>query len=255
MRRIVLGFSFAGTLLFGVAFALSWLAPVSIERLASAAVRFEVEREAGKRLDALSGAPIVGLAQRALGRTDAEMARTRDALRTEVPAQVARVATAMLDPDCACRARLAAGFQAGARQHLQSLSDARTRLVSLIESAYANVSKQLLREWRIFTASNAVAFATLGAVALVRRQAGAQLLLPAAALAGGAAVTAGLYLFGQNWLHTVLFNDYVGLAYTGWLGVVVLLLADILANRARVTTRLINAVANMVGAGTSALPC
>ncbi len=255
MRRIVLGLSFAGTLLFGVAFALSWLAPVSIERFASAAVRFEVEREVGERIDALSGAPIVGLAQRALGRTDAEMARTRDALRREVPAQVARVTAAMLDPDCACRARLTAAFQAGARQRLQSLSDARVRLVSLIESAYANVSKQLLREWRIFTASNAVAFGLLGAVALARRQAGVQLLLPAAALAGGAAATASLYLFGQDWLRTILFNNYVGLAYAGWLGIVVLLLADILGNRARVTTRLINAVANMVGAGTSALPC
>lgn len=254
MRRIILGFSLAGTLLFGFAFALSWQAPVSIERLASAAVRYEVERKVGERIDTLSGAPIVGFAQRALGRTDAEMARTRDALRMEVPAQVARVATAMLDPDCACRARLAAAFQAGARQHLQSLSDARARLVSLIESAYANVSKQLLREWRIFTASNAVACGLLGFVALARHQAGAQLLLPAAALAGGAAVTASLYLFGQDWLHTILFSDYVGLAYAGWLGIVVLL-ADILANRARVTTRLINAVANMVGAGTSALPC
>lgn len=255
MRRVILGFSLAGTLVFGSAFALSWLAPVWVERLASAAVRFEVEREAGERIDALSGAPIVGLAQRALGRTGAEMARTREVLRTEVPAQVARVTAAMLDPDCACRARLTAAFQAGARQHLVSLSDARVRLVALIESAYANVSKQLLREWRIFTASNAVAFALLGAVALIRRRAGVQLLVPAAALAGGVAVTAGLYLLGQDWLHTILFNDYVGLAYAAWLGVVVLLLADILGNRARVSTRLVNGVANMVGAGTPALTC
>ena len=96
MRQTILGLSLAGTLLFGIAFILSWLNPIWIERMASTAVRVELEREAGERVDALSGAPIVGLAQRALGRTDAEIARTRDALRREIPANVARVATAML---------------------------------------------------------------------------------------------------------------------------------------------------------------
>jgi len=255
MRRTILGFSLAGTLLFGIAFALSWLDPIWIERLASTAVRFEVEREAGERVDALSGAPIVGLAQRALGRTDADIERTREAIRREVPASVARVAAAMLDPDCACRARLTAAVEAGARQHLLSLSQARAQLASLIESAYANVRAQLLREFRIFTASNAVAFGMLGAVTLARRRAGLQLMLPAAALAGGVVVTSGLYLFAQDWLHTILFNDYVGLAYVAWLGVVVLLLVDILGNRARISTRVVNAVMQIIGAGVAAVPC
>jgi len=255
MRRTILGFSLVGTLLFGSAFALSWLNSIWIERLASTAVRFEVERETGERVDALSGAPMVGLAQRALGRTDADIERTREAIRREVPASVARVAAAMLDPDCACRARLTAAFDAAARQHLLSLSQVRVRLASLIESAYANARAQLLREFRIFTASNAVAFGMLGAVTLVRRKAGLQLMLPAAALVGGVVVTAGLYLFAQDWLHTILFNDYVGLAYVAWLGVVVLLLADVLGNRARVSTRVVNWVTQITWAGVSALPC
>ena len=95
----------------------------------------------------------------------------------------------------------------------------------------------------------------LGAVTLVRRRAGLQLMLPAAALAGGGVVTAGLYLFAQDWLHTILFNDYVGLAYVAWLGVVVLLLDDILGNRARVSTRVVNAVLQTGGAGASTVSC
>jgi len=255
MRCTILGFSLAGTLLFGAAFVLSWLHPIWIERMASTAVRFEVERKTGERVDALTGAPIVGLAQRALGRTDADIERTRAAIRREVPAHVARVAAAMLDPDCVCRARLASATEAGRHQHLLSLSQLRARLASLIESAYADVQVKLLREFRIFTASNAAALAMLGAVALVRRKAGLQLMLPAAALAGGVVVTAGLYLFAQDWLHTILFNDYVGLAYAGWLGVVVLLLADILGNRARVCTRMVNGVLQMAGAGAAAVAC
>jgi hypothetical protein len=255
MRRTILGFSIAGTLLFGIPFVISWLNPIWIERIASTAVRFEVEREAGERVDALSGSPIVGLAQRGLRRTDADIEHTREAIRREVPANVARVVAGMLDPDCACRTRLTSAFDAGARQHLLSLSQLRARLESLIESAYANVRGKLLREFRIFTASNAAALAMLGAATLIRRKAGLQLVLPAAALAGGVVVTAGLYLFEQDWLHTVLFNDYLGLAYVGWLGVVVLLLADILANRARVSTCVVNGMLQLVGAAVAAVPC
>lgn len=255
MRQTILGLSLAGTLLFGIAFILSWLNPIWIERMASTAVRVEVEREAGERVDALSGAPIVGLAQRTLGRTDAEIESTREAVRSEIPANVTRVTTAMLDRDCACRARLKSLADAGARQRLLSLSQLRVRLTSLIESAYADVRKKLLREFRIFTASNAAALAMLGVVTLVRPKARLQLMLPAAALAGGVVVTTGLYLFAQDWLHTILFDDYVGLAYVVWLSVVVLLLTDILGNRARVSTRIANGVLQLAGAAVVAVAC
>lgn len=255
MRQTILGLSLAGTLLFGIAFILSWLNPIWIERVASAAVRVEVEREAGERVDALSGAPMVGIAQRALGRTDAEIDRTRVAMHKEIPANVARVVTAMLDPDCACRARLKSAADTSRLQHLHSLAQLRARLTSMIESAYADVRTKLLREFRIFTASNAAALAMLGAVTLIRPSARLQLMLPAAALAGGVVVTTGFYLFAQDWLHTILFNDHVGLGYVVWLSVVILLLSDILGNRARVCTRIVNGVLHMAGAAVASVPC
>lgn len=255
MRRTILNFSLAGTLLFGIAFVLSWLHPIWIERAAGAALRIEVERQTGERLDALSGSAILGHAQRVLGRTEADIERTREAIRREVPDKVARVVAAMRDPDCACRQRLVTGKDVGALQDLASLTQLRTRLSGLIESAYADVRLKLLREVRIFTGSNAAAMALLGIVTLLRRRAGLQLMLPAAALAGGVLVTAGLYLFGQDWLHTIVFDAYVGLAYIGWLVVVVLLLADILGNRARVTSWLVNACLQAAAALVKAVPC
>ncbi len=163
--------------------------------------------------------------------------------------------TAMLDPDCPCRARLQSIANDVTRERLVTLSQMRARLASLIESQYANVRTKLLREFRIFPASNAAALAMLGIVTLVRRKAGMQLLLPAAALAGGVVVTTGLYLFTQDWLHTILFNDYVGLAYVVWLGIAGLLLADILGNRARVSTLMVNGLGAVVGVAATALPC
>ena len=65
-------------------------------------------------------------------------------------------------------------------------------------------------------------------------------MLPAVVLLGAAAVTGALYLFNQNWLHTIVYNDYVGMAYLVYLAAVAVALTDIVFNKARVTTRLLN---------------
>jgi hypothetical protein len=82
-----------------------------------------------------------------------------------------------------------------------------------------------------------------------------QLILPAIVLVGAVIVTGGLYLFNQNWLHTVVFGQYVGLAYIVYLASAALLLADIVFNRARVTTRLVNLTLQSVGSVATAVPC
>lgn len=53
----------------------------------------------------------------------------------------------------------------------------------------------LAREFRIFTASNALVFLALAGVTARRRRAGLQLALPAIVLVTASAVTAMLYLF------------------------------------------------------------
>jgi len=244
MRRIILGFSLVGTLLFGLAFAVSYLKPIWVESAAREVLRREVERQAGARIDALSGTRVAGFAQQVLARTDADIIGMRAAL----PEKAAQVVDDMLDPDCDCRRRLTAAVDAGARLHLRALEGMRGRLQALIESSYAHVSASLLREWRIFTLTNAVAFALLGAVTLARRGAALQLALPAAVIGGAVVVTGGAWLFAQDWLHTIVFGSYVGLAYAGWLAAVALLLADLAFNRARV----VNGVLNAVGAAVPA---
>lgn len=59
----------------------------------------------------------------------------------------------------------------------------------------------------------------------------------------------------KNWLLTILFNDYLGFGYLAYLAVVFALLCDIILNRARVTTTIVNAVLQAVGSVASAVPC
>ena len=255
MRIILLALSLLGAALFGGAFALSFADLLLVERAAREVVRIEVERRVGEKIDSLSNSRVAGFAQRALQNADADIARSQRAIREEVPRKVAKVVADMLDADCECRKRLAENMQKAQAEHLSSLTQAREKLAGLIESAYASVTRNLMREFRIFAASNAVAFALLGVVTLARRKAALQLVLPAVVLVGAVIVTGGLYLFNQNWLHTIVFGQYVGMGYALYLAGVALLLSDVVFNRARVTTRLLNLGLHAVGSVAVVVPC
>jgi len=161
----------------------------------------------------------------------------------------------MQNADCDCRRFVAAATQMILTSELMARVTASDQLTRLIRVRYGEVSQALLREFRIFTGANALVFLLLFLTTFFRREAGLQLLLPAVVLVGAATIVASLYGFGQNWLHTILFSDYVGLAYFAYLGAAVAFLADVVFNRARISTRVVNAVLDVVGAATSAAPC
>ncbi|MGV7209642.1 hypothetical protein ACLB1G_17495 [Oxalobacteraceae bacterium A2-2] len=238
MQRVLIFLSVLGVVLFGGLHALSYADTPLVERAAREVLRIEVERRVGDKIDALSGARIAGLARRVLGDADAELALQR--ARAGAAQQVAQVVDRMLDPACECRKRLA-GYRAAIEDaRLGALGAARDRMLVLIEASYAHVSQQLLREVRIFTGTNAVMFALLGLAAGRRGRAGAApLLLPATVLLGSAALCAGFYLFGQDWLHTIVYGRYVGMAYAAYAALLGALLADILLNRARVSRQVL----------------
>jgi hypothetical protein len=255
VRRGLLLFSLAGFLAFGALWLVAWLQPLVIERFAREAVRKEITARTGEHLDALTDARLTGLALKALGRNEAEIARTRQALRDRVPAQVDRFMAAVLQPDCPCRARLEETALVITAARLDSLADASRQLRAMVASSYAQARALLLRDIRIFAGTNALAFALLALVVWFRRKAGLQSLLPAVVLGGSVAIAGSAYLFNQDWLHTLLFSDYVGYGYAAWMLVLVALLADIVFNRARVTTELVNAIGSIAGYALQAVPC
>ena len=234
LRATLLAISAIGAASFGSLFVLSWVRPVLVEKLAQDVVRHEVEKEVGEKLAALDGTWLGRVAKRELaaGLSD----------------QVAAVAAAMQDPNCPCRKFIA---EVAITMH----SAMQDRLVPLIRAKYLHVAAALLRELRIFSGANALVFILLGVITWVRRRAGLQLILPAVVLVGAAGVVGALYIFGQDWLHTIVFNDYVGLGYFAYLGVAVAFLADVVFNRARVSTQVVNAAFNLVGAAIQAVPC
>jgi hypothetical protein len=145
-------------------------------------------------------------------------------------------------------ARIAGMAERVLRKADAPLAQARRALLARIDTVYAAVTASLMREFRIVTGTNAVAFVLLAALAHWHRRDARQLLLPTLVLVGAVLVTGGFYLIGQDWVHTIVFGTYVGLAYGGYLALVALLLADVAFNRARVILFLTHAVLSVVGA-------
>ncbi len=255
MRAFVAILSVFGVLLFGSAFVASYVNPPYVESIGREVVRIEVERRVNEKLETLDDSRLGKLAARLSGRNAAEIDVIRQQLVAGVPAKIAAVVAQMRDPNCPCRTFIESAITEGFRDRLSLLARMNTRLTHLIRTRYMEAVASLMREFRIFTGANALVFALLGLTVMLRKRATYQLALPAIILVGAAAIVGYLYLFQQDWLHTIVFNDYVGLGYFAWLGVAVACLADIVLNRGRITTMIVNGVLSAAGAAVSAVPC
>ena len=255
MRQLVLLVAALGTLLFGSALALSVLRPSTVESLGREIIRQQVQRRVQDKIDALEGSSLVALAEALRGRHAQDLAEIKRRLAQGLPAKVADTVAAMQDPACPCRKAIERGMTALLEGRVADLARIDDRLSLLIRTRYIETAEALLKELRIFTGANTLVFVLLGGVAWVRRGPALQLLLPAAVLLVAAALTALAYLFGQDWLHTILFSDYLGWGYLAYLSVAVALLADIAFNRARVCSWLFNRAADLAGSAVQAVPC
>jgi len=247
VRRLASILGIVGCVFFALAFLASIANPGFVEQIARSVIRYEVEKKVSEKIESLDSHFLAGKAAVvAKGYAD-EIAQTKRLLAQQLPARLAAVIAEMENLDCECRKKIETNIRSGFEWRVASAAAAQERLTTLIRSKYMETAVQLTREFRIFTGTNALVFAALLVAVFVKRQANWQLLPSALVLLVAASATAYLYLFNQNWLHTLLFNDYVGFAYLGYLGGVFALLCDIVFNRARVTAEALNFVLNAVG--------
>jgi len=269
VRWFALILGIVGGLLFGFAFVASAINPGFVEQLARNIIRYEVERKVQEKIEAIDKAFLSSKAavfakgyaedieqtKRFLKGYAEDIEQTKRFLTQQLPTRLAKVIAEMRDLDCECRKKIETNIRDGFEWRIASASSAHERLTTLIRSKYMDTATQLTREFRIFTGTNAIVFALLLVAVFVKRQAGLHLLPSALVLLAAGAITAYFYLFNQNWLHSLVFNEYVGLAYIGYLAGAFALLCDIILNRARLTTEVLNFVLNAIGSAIQVVPC
>lgn len=258
-RQVLLLTGLLGTVLFGFFFALTIHTPEWVESFAADFIEREVSVRVDRRIDAIqppSGeGALARMAASMYERNATEVEHHREVLRSQVHERMGAAIAAIRDPDCECRARWAEWIKQGTTTRIQSLERANERITGFIHATYAEVVTNLKRDIRIFSGSSAAMFLLLVAAAFLKPRASMQLFLPGLLLALATVTCAWFYVFRQDWLMTIINNDHVGLAYVAYLAVVFGLLCDVILNRARVSTRIVNTGFNAIGSAATALPC
>lgn len=259
-QEIILGIiGIAGTVIFSFFLVLTYYTPAWVERFSAEFIEREAYRQIDEKIDSLTPPDGKGALSRMAGalyeKHEQEIERHRESLRLQVHERMADAIAQIRDLDCECRAKWAQWLKEGTVARIHLLRQTNESIREFIHSTYARVVADLKRDIRIFTASNAIMFLLLLALAGIKPLARLQLFVPGLLLAVATLLCSFFYIFEQNWLLTIIYNDYLGFTYLAYLGLVFGLLCDIALNRARITTEIVNSALSAIGSVASAAPC
>lgn len=255
-------FGSIGVLLFLPLFLMTFADPQLIENAGRAFIEWKLEGEVRDKVDAIR-LPAQQRFEKLLGqkaaalRSEAEqkLAVIRQQLNDDLPAILAEQIARARNLDCECRRKWEERLRTSMQLQIVSLEAARDRVIDFTQAKYVEIVHKLTLDVRIFLGANSLVFLFLLLVSFLKPQAVRHLFLPGVLMFASTLVCSYFYLFEQNWFYTILYNDYTGLAYVGYLLLVFALLCDIVFNRARVTTEILNAILQAIGQVGNLAPC
>ena len=248
-----------GFAIFATFFSFTYSVPGWVEEFAADFIEREVSRRIDRSIDDFEVAPGDSALSKLAGALYAENQKRvegmKESLKANVHERMADALAEIRDLDCECRAKYAQILEEGFEFNLAPLQVANDRLMDFIQSNYMTVVAELKRDIRIFTGSNAGVFLLLLLVSFLKPGAITHLFLPGALLFVATIVCSYFYVFQQNWLLTIIYSDYLGFMYMVYLILVFLFLCDIVFNKGRVTTNIINGFMNAIGSAATVVPC
>ncbi len=259
MRITIRTMGLLGTLLFGTAFWFTFGVPDGVEEIAKGFIKERVEQETKEKIESLSltkkDSKLSNIVKRLSKNKEKEIEALKIQLQNKVYEKIALVIAEMSDLNCECRNKYAQAIKEHLEFKLLSLQSANDKLINFMKSKYMDVVQNLTIDLRIFTGSNLLIFIILLLVSFSKPAAITHLFLPGILLVISTVLSSYFYLFEQNWFFTIIYNDFLGFWYLAWVGLIFAILCDIVFNKARVTTEVINAILNAIGSAFSVVPC
>ena len=185
------------------------------------------------------------LVSKLIKNNQSKVASLKQDLNHKLNEKIADVVAKMANLDCECRKKYAIAIEHQLKLKVDSLSHINEKLTDFMKGKYMEVSIKLKRDVRIFLISNALIFLFLLVTSFLQPKGIKQLFLPATLLMTSSVVASYFYIFKQNWFMTIMFGNYVGWLYLLYLLLIFLFLCDIVFNKARVSTFILE---NTVGA-------
>ncbi|MCO1334577.1 hypothetical protein MO867_09525 [Microbulbifer sp. OS29] len=251
-----------GMVLFAPLFLFTFAAPHTIEKSGESFIEWKLKSEADKKIEALrlpAPTKLEGLlgakAREFRAKTERDLEKVKQQLKTDAPAILATQIAKLRNLDCECRKKWEQSIKVSMQSKLASLEMTKSKLIDFSHVKYMEIVHKLTLDVRIFLAANSIVFIFLLIASFMQPKAIKQLFLPGGLMLISTVMCSYFYLFEQNWLYTIIYNDYTGFAYVGYLSFVFAILCDIVFNRARVTTEVLNTCLQAIGQAGSLVPC
>lgn len=258
-RKINLALSAVGAGVFLGLFAYIQLAPKDFDQRTRDFAIAKVEAKFDETFAAAANSETMDKVASVAGRFSSSMEEKVEALRSSLDSGVADFIADTLAAACRldCERREQAKLMATAffESTIARYGFAIDRTQALIVGEYDEVMTELRSDLKIFSGSSFVALLLALLLSLFRGAAAKHLLPISIALSVSTGLAVYWYVFGQDWVMTIIFSDYWGWAYASLLSILSVLMIDIAANRARVTSFVFNSLGNIFGHGFSFSPC
>lgn len=244
-----------GVILFGILMTVTFMSPEKIEQSAKGFVQYKIEKEVRETQEAITESSTAQAALSVAEKLGFEKEQIQSDLENELPKKIASIIAAMCGYDCEKKKIVAESIATGYLDRIKNIKVAESTLNDVIKGRYLEIVGNLKLDLRIFLGSNLAMFIILLAVSFAKPKAIQHLFLPGILLLVATVVSSFIYIFGQDWFYTIIYNDYMGFTFLAYIGVIFAFLLDIIFNKARVTTEIINAITNALGSALSVVPC
>ncbi len=255
-------FALLGLMLFLPFFLFTFAGNQLIEKSGKAFIGWNLQSKTYQKIDSIK-LPEPTKFEKMLGvkakelrvKTEAELESVRTQLKADFPAIMATQLAKLRNLGCPCRAKWEQSLRVSMEANLVSLQKAKSKLIDFTHIKYMEIVQKLTLDVRIFLGANTLIFIFLLLASFIQPGAVKQLFLPSALMFASTIICSYFYLFEQNWFYTIIYDSYTGFVYIGYLALVFGILCDIVFNKARVTTKILNACLNAVGHAANITPC
>ncbi len=244
-----------GVSLFGLLFLVTFTSPEKIEESAKVFVKIQIEREVREKQQTIANSTAAEAALIIAGKLGLEKERIQSSLDDNLPEKIASILVSMCGYDCEKKKLLAQSISTTYLERIKNIQIAERTLSDLVRDKYVEIVGHLKQDLRVFLGSNLAMFLILVMVSFFNPQAMKHLFLPGLLLVFATVISSGIYIFGQDWFYTILYNDYMGFGYLFYIGLIFGFLLDIALNKGRIVTEIINSIANAIGSSISLTPC
>jgi len=259
MKYALAIFASLGMVCFAILFTLTFSMPGFVEDIGKSFIKQQVQKSTNEFVDKIAltskDSSLAKFAQKLIDKNTQEIAQTKNKLKYRVGEKLAKYIAEMRDLDCECRKKYAQSINASYQSTISSLTFENAKLESFIKTNYMTVVDKLKLDIRQFAAANFFAFVLVLIVVLLKPRALIQLFVPAILLMISTVICSYFYLFEQNWFFTIIYDDFLGWTYLAYLMVVFGFFLDIVLNKAKVTTEIVNAIFEAIGSALTAVPC